>query len=293
MPIRRGKLVTYLILVAAVARLALVFVFDQEASAAASPTALLPVGRGRTRNLGYRPNAYAGAFSEARHKIDDLTRAVDKQGVVKNFGWKAQKLVEQSFSHVGLEGAATAALEHALDVKLEALFRRQLQVLRVMATDQYEESVLFRPNPLEAAWNAEQLFLRSATSLVRPGSTWSFETEYKDLLSWLVKAYSRDVELVEEQGNQGHGKHITLEVIRKLQQQLDSVERDAKTRGALPWDVKWQWLVDKSPIGFRGQYTGGRSVVELLLMPGQDPRQKTFLNRLGPLNLAVAFDMFA
>merc|ERR1712187_904815 len=98
-------------------------------------------------------------------------------------------------------------------------------------------------------------------------------------------------ELVQTQGRHGQGKQVTIEVIRKLQQQLASIQRRADARGAFPWNVKWQYFMENSPLGFRGQYAQGRSIVELLLMP--DPRRKNdLLNRIGPLNVAVGFDLF-
>eukprot|EP00439_Symbiodinium_sp_Y106_P016895 s1912_g2.t1 len=79
------------------------------------------------------------------------------------------------------------------------------------------------------------------------------------------------------------------EVIRKLQQQSEAVQREVETRGAFPWKINWQYFVDNSPVGFRGQYSQGRSIVELLLLPSPDPRMKNnLLNKIGPLNLAAA-----
>lgn len=147
-----------------------------------------------------------------------------------------------------------------------------------------------RPNPLQASLAAKQTFLDGVSGLVRPGSGWDSEGALEDLVGRLEESYRSDSQLVNEQAKQGTGKQVTIEVIRKLQQQAASVLREADTRGAFPWNVKWQYFVENSPLGFRGSYSQGRSVVELLLMP--DPRQKkNILNRIGPLNLAVAFDM--
>ena len=32
------------------------------------------------------------------------------------------------------------------------------------------------------------------------------------------------------------------------------MQREAETRGAFPWNVKWQYMVENTPVGFRGQY---------------------------------------
>jgi hypothetical protein len=148
-----------------------------------------------------------------------------------------------------------------------------------------------RPNPYEAGTIAEQGFLDGVADLMRPGSGWSYEAEYRDLLAWLKRSHGRDTALVEVQGKEGQGKQVTIEVIRKLQTQSSAIQREAEVRGAFPWTCKWQYFLERSPVGFRGQYAQGRSIVELLLMP--DPRApNNILNKIGPLNLAVGFDLF-
>eukprot|EP00930_Biecheleria_cincta_P061853 TRINITY_DN47390_c0_g1_i1.p1 TRINITY_DN47390_c0_g1~~TRINITY_DN47390_c0_g1_i1.p1 ORF type:complete len:319 (+),score=61.37 TRINITY_DN47390_c0_g1_i1:58-957(+) len=238
------------------------------------------------------PSAHSAALAGAWRQIDSLAASVLKVGIVPQFGQAAEGILRRAIAAAGASGGEALALEQAIDAPLEALFRQQLQRLVARAVDRYEEVLAARPNPVEARKAAAVLFLEGAKALVRPGSKWSYEVEHQDLLNLISKGYSQDVSLIEEQGKQGQGKHLTIEVIRKLQQQLASVQREVETRGAFPWNVRWQYFMDKSPLGFRGQYAQGRSVVELLLMPSPDPRlKKNFLNRLGPLNLAVAFDM--
>lgn len=238
------------------------------------------------------PSAHSAALVAAWRQIDSLAATILKVGIVPQFGRTAEGILRRAIAAADATDGEALALEQAIDAPLEALFRQQLQRLLTRAADRYEEALAARPNPVEARKAAVDLFLEGAKAMVRPGSKWSYEIEHHDLLGLISKGYSQDVHLIKEQGEQGRGKHLTIEVVRKLQQQLASVQREVETRGAFPWNVRWQYFMDKSPVGFRGQYAQGRSVVELLLMPSPDPRlKKNFLNRLGPLNLAVAFDM--
>lgn len=129
---------------------------------------------------------------------------------------------------------------------------------------------------------------------MRPGSGWGFEDARQDLLASLTPSHGHDTQLVDQQGKQGQGKQVTIEVIRKLQQQSASIQREAETRGALPWNFKWQYFMDRSPLGFRGQYAQGRHILELLIMPYQGSKTWFWqlLNTIGHLNLAAGFDMF-
>lgn len=231
-------------------------------------------------------------LSDGLQKVLELDTLVDKKGVVHDFGRRADEVVRSSMAKVGKDAEARALVEQALDAQLLAIFRRQLVTLRSKSVDHYEAVLSTRPNPLEASEQAVEIFTSAAKGLVRPGSSWSYDVELRDLQSWLAASDARDSALLKEKGQHAQGKQVTIEVIRQLQQQAAAVQREAETRGAFPWEVKWQYFLDNSPLGFRGQYTQGRSVVELLLMPSPDPRlKKNWLNRIGPLNLAVAFDM--
>eukprot|EP00927_Polykrikos_kofoidii_P049186 TRINITY_DN43295_c0_g1_i1.p1 TRINITY_DN43295_c0_g1~~TRINITY_DN43295_c0_g1_i1.p1 ORF type:complete len:418 (+),score=62.95 TRINITY_DN43295_c0_g1_i1:144-1256(+) len=260
------------------------------------PTASMAVGG------EYRPalarsvmshSADVSALSDALRQIDGLKSKTDGDGVVPGLGRRADTIVRRALSASKLQPGSRdeASFKELLDGPLKALFHEQLQTLRDRAVDKYEELVVARPNPYEAGEAALRFFIEGANASVPSGKDWSFTVELDDLMMLLSRNYRRDVELVKMRGKQSHGGQLTMEVIRKLQSQVASVRRDAETRGAFPWTVKWQYLVEKSPLGFRGQYAQGRSVVELLMTP--DSRQrKSLLNRIGPLNLAVSFDTF-
>lgn len=235
------------------------------------------------------PARFSAALAAAWEEIDDLTISVADRGLVPRFGQQAQTLVRRAVDKAGCD---SETMETGLDAPLEALFRRQLQTLRAVAVDRYDAEILARPNPFVARRAAEQAFLDGASELVRPGANWSFDAELQDFAALVGSSYDHDVQLVEEQAKRGQGGHITIEVIRELQEQAAAVQRMAERRGAFPWNIRWQYFLEKSPLGFRGQYAQGRSVIEMLLMPSPDPRLKNnILNRIGPLNVAVSFDM--
>lgn len=238
------------------------------------------------------PADFSQALRTAWKKVDDLTVLVNRRGIVQGFGRRAGQIMHSALVEAHAAGSTAESLELVLDAPLRALFQKQLHKLLLRCADLYEAEVTARPNPLEAKRTAEATFLNGAADLVRPGSDWDFEVEHQDLLQLVHESFERDSQLVQEQVKQGRGKQIAIEVIRKLQEQQAAVQREVETRGAFPWNVKWQYMVENTPVGFRGQYSQGRSIVELLLMPSPDPRYKNnILNRIGPLNLAVAFDM--
>mmetsp|Transcript_2692 Transcript_2692/g.10494 ORF Transcript_2692/g.10494 Transcript_2692/m.10494 type:complete len:299 (-) Transcript_2692:52-948(-) len=243
------------------------------------------------RGVPELPQEYAAALNDGWKQVDGLNNRVTNRGLVKNFGKEAEAILRKAVGRARASGGDARSLEQMLDAPLKALFLQQMQIVLVDSIDRYDIEMSRRPNPLEAALAAEAHFDKVASGLKRPNSDWSVDAHKQELLARVEKDYGRDWKLLSEQGNQGMGKQITVEVIRKLQQQSSAVQREVETRGAFPWNIKWQYFLERSPLGFRGQYSQGRSIVELLLMPSPDPRQKNnILNKIGPLNLAVAFD---
>lgn len=260
-------------------------------SAAPAPASISGGGSSRP------PSAFAEALADALLRIDSLRAEADSVGLVPHYGRRANSIVQSALEVSGVQPASRdeKALKVVLDGPLRALFQQQLQTLWDRAVDKYDEIMASKPNPYEAGEAARQLFLTEAEKMLLPDSNWSFEAELNDLMTLLSRSHGHDAKLVELRGKQGQGKQVTIEVIRKLQSQAASIRREAEVRGAFPWNVKWQYFVERSPVGFRGQYSQGRSIVELLLMP--DPRSKKsmlnkMLNKVGPLNLAVGFDLF-
>ncbi|CAE7406794.1 Znfx1 [Symbiodinium natans] len=236
------------------------------------------------------PKREVKALAHTLREVDKLQEMVRQKGTIPNFGRMADRIVKRGLRIAGAKHGSQ--IEKALDAPLQELFHEQLRTLSARAADRYESTMAAKPNPVEARRSAEAEFVEGAKPLVRPSGGWSYEAELQDLLGRIAGSSSQDMRLVQEQGRQGQGKHVTLEVIRKLQQQSEAVQREVETRGAFPWKINWQYFVDNSPVGFRGQYSQGRSIVELLLLPSPDPRMKNnLLNKIGPLNLAVAFDM--
>lgn len=232
-------------------------------------------------------------LSDAWREVDALAAQVRARRLVPALGKRSARLIGTVVRNADTVGVSAAEVEKVFDAALQVLFQQQLLTLEMRALDRYEQELMKRPNPLLAGFVAEKVFVDGAQEALRPGSNWSYAVEHRDVVRALSANQERDIRSIALLGKSGQGKHVTAQSIRKLQQQAEVVSRQVESRGAFPWDVTWQYINSRNPIGFRGQYSGGRSVVEVLLMPSPDPKQKkSLLNRLGPLNLAVVFDMF-
>eukprot|EP00439_Symbiodinium_sp_Y106_P077849 s1091_g16.t1 len=149
------------------------------------------------------------ALTRTIREVDALQEVVRTKGTVPNFGRVADNIVKRGMRIAGAKDGSQ--LEKALDAPLEALFHQQLRTLSARAADRYEATMAAKPNPVEARRSAEAEFLEGAKPLVRPSGAWSYEVELQDLLGRIAGSSGQDMKLVQEQGRQGQGKHVTLE----------------------------------------------------------------------------------
>lgn len=245
------------------------------------------------------PERSRHAVSAALAEVVGLRREAAKRGLVPGFGLKAREILDRAANLASGEGHDDAAARQvALQVgaPLHALFRRQVQVALWRALEVYEDGVRAAPNPLEAALAADVFFTTAVADLRTGGPAqahWDTTLEKDELLARLSRNFAADSEAASLQAGHGEGAAIGAAALRRLQDQAVNIQKSVDTRGAPPWVANWQYLVEDSPLGFRGSYESGRAVLEMMLTPRPGPASgQGLIGTLGPLNLALSFDAF-
>mmetsp|Transcript_78318 Transcript_78318/g.162718 ORF Transcript_78318/g.162718 Transcript_78318/m.162718 type:complete len:330 (+) Transcript_78318:98-1087(+) len=258
---------------------------------AARALAVLPFGR--------KPVAAGDVGADLWTKVQELDRTLQRNGRVKNFGLRAHALL------ASIDGSSDKmvidATRRALDSILEAMYHSQMRNLLWESMNIYEETLATRPNPREAALQAQRHFDRVASELERAGSSWgrsSSSSERSELQNQLRRQYDLDWQHLAGRARSGRGKRVTMEALENLQEKAITSEAQAISRGSSAWSAKWQHMFSTLPLGLRGQYQNGRSTLEVMLLP--DTRREgssslwssfwSWVNRLGPLNVAASFD---
>lgn len=224
----------------------------------------------------------AAILSDVEAAVQPLRRQVDAGHIVPKFGEKAQGILEAA------RGAPE--VERAVDAMLQTLFLRQLALLRQQTAAKFEKGT----RPAEAVAQADQQFQAQARELARLGSTWSFDRERYALRAALEGAFRRDAALVEEKQRAAETQQSTVEVISKLQSQMETLQQRVQhMRAGSPWFVSSHYRIPGTPLQLIGRYHQGRANLELSLSADRDPAnaQAGFVEGVGPANLGVSLNV--
>lgn len=230
--------------------------------------------------------AVALALRDALKKLSPLQRQVDSGRIVGGFGKKAARIV----------ATAGADLEGTLDGALEALFQKQLALLRGELIQRYSGATSERTGAVLG--KAEKEFVRRAEVMIRPGSSWNFEVDLELLRSTLEGTLRREEALLTERRRGGLTRRTYFTLLGGMQKQLEKLGESLRgAGGASPWTVWTSYRVPKTPILVSGRYQPGRTNVEVTLLSESDPAtaEANFVQGFRPswlpaTNLGVSVD---
>lgn len=219
----------------------------------------------------------------AAAKVAFLRAQVDEGHIVPGFGAQAAAIVE------GMPLVAHKAVDGAL----HALFLRQVALLRQKLAVWFEEAVQHDFD--SAATEAVSQFDAEGQTLLRPGSAWSYEKERASLISWMQDTMAREAMLAEERAQAARGQRVTVEVIGKLQSQMETLQQKAQglRSGGSPWVLSTSYRIPNTPLQVVGKYEQGRANVELNLTPLKDPANSEagLADSFGPANVGISFNL--
>lgn len=230
-----------------------------------------------------RDEAIREALHEALEQVDHLQQEVDSGRIVDKFGEKARDIVERA-------GQVAPELEAVVDGAMQALFIRQLTLLRGFLLSKFERG----SRPAKALARADKDFLARAAKLVRPGSDWSFEEEREAFIADLEQAFDMRAELVRERSRAAQTQRATADVVGRMQKQMDLMGEKLRGMGAgSPWVLWTSYRLPGTPYQISGRYQEGRANIELNLSPAGDPAtaEAGFVEGLTPRNLGLSFNV--
>lgn len=234
--------------------------------------------------------ALADVVDAAVKDIEPLRHQVDGGQVVSRFGDKAEAILVAVASKSGGEDGAVELLM-GVDGMLQALFLQQLVLLRQQVV---EKHVKVGVSPAEAIAQADEQFVAAAAELKRPGSDWSFQQERYALRATLEKVFRGMSALQDENVKAAATQQTTVEVIGKLQSQMEALQqRLQQMKAGSPWFLSSSYRIPKTPLTLISRYQQGRASFELSLSPDRDPAcaDSGFVDGFGPANIGVKLNV--
>eukprot|EP00927_Polykrikos_kofoidii_P046176 TRINITY_DN40383_c0_g1_i1.p1 TRINITY_DN40383_c0_g1~~TRINITY_DN40383_c0_g1_i1.p1 ORF type:complete len:319 (+),score=35.25 TRINITY_DN40383_c0_g1_i1:209-1165(+) len=226
----------------------------------------------------------ADVMDEVLNDVKPLRAQVEDGQIIAGFGDKADNIILSLRARFGNIGAA---IETAVDRMLYALFLQQLTLVRLEVASKHDK---LGGNITDVVSQADRAFVSQSLELKRPGSTWSFEQERYALRAMLEGSSRQDVVLGEEQAVAAQTQQRSIEIVRKLQSQMEALQQDVqRMRAGSPWVVSTSYRIPKTPLTLIGRYQQGRANIELSLSPDKDPINADvgFVQGAGPANVAV------
>lgn len=231
---------------------------------------------------GFSKATALAVLDKAMVQVHAMEAQVKAGSVVPKFGERAAALIEE---------AASAAPEVAQAVQgaLEPVFLQQLALLRRQLLD------AATPGDADAVAKSEDDFLQQASDLSGSVEAWSTELERELLRAGVEHKVETSAALAEEKARAAIAQRSTIEVIGKLQEQMEQLAAKAQSArgGNSPWVLSTSYRIPNTPLQFVSRYEQGRANIELNLTPDKDPSKGEggFASSIGPANVGVSFDI--
>jgi len=223
------------------------------------------------------------ALEKAMSQIRSMEAQLEAGSLVPKFGEQAQAIITQAAS-------AGPELASVVEGALEPLFLRQLTMLKQQILGSAS------PEDADAVAALEGQFLEQASELTGSAKSWDVEPERRQLRGSLEHQLYTTAAIAEERARAALQQRSTIEVIGRLQEQMESLAQKAQSvrgGGGSPWVLSTSYRIPNTPLQFVGRYEQGRANVEINLTPDKDPSKGDggFAQAVGPANVGASFDL--
>lgn len=229
------------------------------------------------------PETQGGSMVSVSKSVMAKVRALQaqaKEGAVPKLGDRAAEIVAEA-----QQGGPVLA--KAVEAALEPLFLRQVRETRSKAASDVHTD-------LNSAEKSENTFLEEAQQL-QGKVAWHMEPEHQRLRAVLDQQVDTAAALAEERARAALVQRSTIEVIGRLQEQMEDLAAKAQAYrdGSSPFVLSTSYRIPKTPLQFVSRYEQGRANIMLTLTPDKDPTKSDggFAAAVGPANIGVSFDV--
>ncbi|CAM9530959.1 unnamed protein product, partial [Chrysoparadoxa australica] len=245
---------------------------------------------------------------KALSDISALREQVDAGEVCPGLGSKADSICNEA-----LEGFSTAApdtgddpeqesifdekveeLEKLLDLPLQALYQRQLNLLVQRALQRFKAAAKgSETSDYQAMIQADQYFSREAEASTRQGGAWDYAQERTGLQSTMNEIITSTKKATDAQLRAAQQQNAAMQYLQMQQQQIQGLQQQLYG-GSSPWNFGAAYRVPDSNIQLQGNYQQGRATVQMSCVPDEYAPllgPNGFVNGVGPGNLGLSVNL--
>ncbi len=247
---------------------------------------------------------FSDRLAQAQSEIATLLEQVESGTKIPNLGSKARDIMAK-----GLEGydADTAdfveepvcerkrrELESIMDTALLSVYMKNTAICAREALATFKSSLNSEVPADYALYSADSQFVAAAKEGIRPGSSWSYETERTDLQNMMTEIGAQQRKLLDTQVTASMQHSKAIQFLRMQHAQLQSVQ-NASLGGAVgQWNLGAAYRPPDSNVNVSLGYQQGRTNLQVSMVPDESTSllgPTGFTSGVGPGNLGLSFNV--
>jgi len=238
-------------------------------------------------------------------EMAELTRSVDENNKIPNFGKKAAEIIEKALENFEIKVGETMdssliarkkqELEAILDTSLSSIFLKQLSILRELAILHFKSATINEDVPVDFAFfTADSFFVRESEDSVRPGSYWSYATERTNVHNAIREISNRRKQLISEKIQHAEHQANAFQYLQMQQAQMQAIQQQQYGGGAGNWNIGAAYRPPDSNLNISMGYQQGRTNIQISMVPDEQASllgPNGFTAGVGPANLGLSLNL--
>lgn len=254
---------------------------------------------------GYLCDAvFSKCLNKAQNETKELQKVVDEGNRITGLGNKASEIMSKTLEEYDVETTKFVEdpvcdkkrreLESIIDTGLSTVFMKNTAVCAREALASFKTNVAGEMPADYALYSADAQFQAAAKDGVRPGSTWSFESERNDLHNMMTEISTQQRKLLDSQVQASLQHSKAIQFLRMQHAQMQAVQQQALGGGVGQWNVGAAYRPPDSNVNVSLGYQQGRTNVQVSMVPDESTSllgPTGFTSGVGPGNLGLSFNI--
>lgn len=254
---------------------------------------------------GYRCDAvFSQCLSKAQLEVKVLQKDVDDGNKITGLGGKAKDIMTKALEQYDVDTSnfvddpvyekKRRELESIIDTSLGTVYMKNTAICSREALASFKSNVSGDMPADYALYSADAQFQAAAKEGVRPGSTWSFETERADLHNMMTEIAAQQRKLYDSQVQASLQHSKAIQFLRMQHAQMQAVQQQALGGGVGQWNVGAAYRPPDSNVNVSLGYQQGRTNVQVSMVPDESTSllgPTGFTAGVGPGNLGLSFNV--
>lgn len=248
---------------------------------------------------------FSDALVEASVHIAELHDQADSGAIIEDFGRKCGRLIAETLEQFESETAdfveepvfdrKRRELEAIVDTGLNAVFLRQIQLLREAAIKSFKESIEDENTSIGfALFNADAEFVKAAERCVRRNSNWTFDAEREDLQNMLKEIAAQHRKLLAAQVSASEQQSQAMQFLQMQYAQLRAAQQQAVGGRSGQFSIGAAYRPPDTNVNVSLGYRQGRTSLQVSMVPDESANllgPSGFTDGVDPGNVGLSFSL--